>query len=249
MVMPLYDDNPFKATVRPVVTWSLVVANILIFAFELVAAPANTQLAVNAFGMTPSLLSGELALPQTPLPSVTLFSYMFLHADIVHLIGNLLFLWVYGDDVERALGRFRFLVFYLTCGIVGGLFFFLSDIRGQVPLIGASGAIAGVVIAYVMLRPCAKITVLAFGIPMRISAYWVIGAFIALQFINLGSASKSEVAYWCHIGGMLAGGLLFPFMRQPGVELFECIEPAPRVTVAMPDASQLPGAPQPDALR
>ncbi len=97
--------------------------------------------------------------------------------------------------------------------------------RGQVPLIGASGAIAGVVVAYVMLRPCAKITVLAFGIPLRISAYWVIGAFIALQFINLGSASKSEVAYWCHIGGMLAGALLFPLMRQPGVTLFECIEP------------------------
>ncbi len=249
MVMPLYDENPFSAKVRPVVTWALIATNILIFAFELIATPANTQMAVNSFGMTPSLLSGEIALPDTPPASLTLFTYMFLHADIVHLLGNLLFLWVYGDNVEGALGRLRFLVFYLLCGIIGALFFFLSDIRGQVPLIGASGAIAGVVIAYMMLRPCAKITALAFGIPMRISAYWVIGAFVVLQFINLGSASKSEVAYWCHIGGMLAGGLLFPFMRQPGVELFECIEPAPLATSAMPDTSHLPGAPQPDAPR
>ncbi len=249
MVMPLYDENPFNAKVRPLVTWALIVTNIVIFAFELIATPANTQLAVNLFGMTPSLLSGELALPHTPPASVTLFTYMFLHADIVHLLGNLLFLWVYGDNVESALGRLRFLVFYLLCGVIGGLFFFLSDMRGQVPLIGASGAIAGVVVAYVMLRPCAKITALAFGIPVRISAYWVIGAFIVLQFINLGSASKSEVAYWCHIGGMLAGGLLFPFMRQPGVELFECIEPVPSVTSTMPDTLHLPGAPQPDAPR
>lgn len=249
MVMPLYDENPFNAPIRPVVTWALIATNILVFAFELIATPANTQLAVNSLGMTPSLLSGEISVPHTPPPSVTLFTYMFLHADIVHLIGNMLFLWVYGDNVERALGRVRFLAFYLACGVVGALFFFLSDTRGQVPLIGASGAIAGVVIAYVMLRPCAKITALAFGIPMRISAYWVIGAFIVLQFINLGSASKSEVAYWCHIGGMLAGGMLFPFMRQPGVELFECIEPMRRVTAAMPDTSHLPGAPQPDTPR
>ena len=116
--------------------------------------------------------------------------------------------------------------FYLVVGALGG-----ARLRGQrsahskVPLIGASGSIAGVVIAYLMLRPCAKITALVFGIPLRISAYWIIGVFIAIQFINLGSASKSDVAWWCHIGGMAAGAALFPFMRLPGVKLFECIRP------------------------
>ena len=90
---------------------------------------------------------------------------MFLHADIVHILGNMVFLWVFGDNVEEAMGRLRFLAFYLLCGIIGALAFVASDVHSRTPLIGASGAIAGVVVAYVMLRPCAKVTVLVFGIP------------------------------------------------------------------------------------
>jgi membrane associated rhomboid family serine protease len=91
------------------------------------------------------------------------------------------------------------------------------------PLIGASGAISGVVVAYAMWRPCAKVTVLVSVIPLRISAYWVIGAFVLTQLWNLEAAGKSDVAYWCHLGGMLAGAVLFPLMRLPGVQLFECV--------------------------
>jgi membrane associated rhomboid family serine protease len=109
------------------------------------------------------------------------------------------------------------------------------------PLIGASGSISGVVIAYVMLRPCAKVTVLTFGIiPMRISAYWVVGIFAVLQFINLESSSKSEVAYWCHIGGMIAGGALFPLMRPVGVILFECIR-GPREPIVVAGTEHVGG--------
>ena len=117
------------------------------------------------------------------------------------------------------------------CGAVGGLVFVANDPHSKIELIGASGAIAGVVIAYVMLRPCAKITVLLGIIPLRISAYWVVGLFVILQLWHLGSASKSEVAYWCHFGGMLAGAVLFPLMKPPGVKLFQCMQPVPDTVV------------------
>jgi membrane associated rhomboid family serine protease len=169
---------------------------------------------------------------------------MFVHADPVHILGNMIFLWVFGDNVEEAMGRLRFLVFYLACGIIGALAFFATDVHSHTPLIGASGAIAGVVVAYAMLRPCAKITALVFGIPMRISAYWIIGVFIFMQFINLASASASDVAYWCHVGGMASGVVLFPLMRQPGVALFECIR-APK----QPAVAEAVGAPGPWATR
>ena len=146
-------------------------------------------------------------------------------------LGNMIFLWVFGDDVERALGRWRFLAFYLLSGVVGGLVFVANDPHSTIELIGASGSIAGVVIGYVMLRPCAKITVLLGIIPLRISAYWVIGLFVITQLWNLGSASKSEVAYWCHFGGMLAGAVLFPLMKPPGVKLFQCMQPVPDTVV------------------
>jgi membrane associated rhomboid family serine protease len=148
---------------------------------------------------------------------------MFIHADVGHVFGNMVFLWVFGDDVEEALGRRRFLLFYFLCGIAGALAFVASDPTFEGPLIGASGAISGVVIAYAMWRPCAQVTVLFSIIPLRIKALWVIGAFVLLQLWNLEAAGKSDVAYWCHLGGMLAGAVLFPIMRLPGVQLFECV--------------------------
>jgi membrane associated rhomboid family serine protease len=238
MVMPLYDDNPFRLPHRPVTTWSLILANVLVFLAEIGAA-GEPQAMVYQFGLTPAALNGDVRIPGGLPPSLSLLSYMFLHADVVHLLGNMIFLWVFGDNVEEAMGRLRFLIFYLLCGILGGLAFFATDVHSQTPLIGASGAIAGVVVAYAMLRPCAKITALVFAIPMRISAYWVIGFFVFMQFINLGSASASEVAYWCHVGGMAAGGVLFPLMRQPGVVLFECIRGSSQPVIA--DAGVVPG--------
>jgi membrane associated rhomboid family serine protease len=231
MVMPLYDDNPFTLPHRPLVTWGLIVVNLAIFFVEYV--DDGVQTAARILGLTPAALFGDVSVPYALSPMLTLLSYQFQHADPVHLLSNMIFLWVFGDDIEECLGRPRFLAFYLLIGIAAGLIYAASDAHSTMPLIGASGSISGIVIAYVMLRPCAKITVLTFGIiPMRISAYWVVGIFAALQFINLESSSKSEVAYWCHIGGMIAGGALFPFMRPAGVILFECIR-APKVPVAV----------------
>jgi membrane associated rhomboid family serine protease len=219
MVLPLYDDNPFKLPVKPVVTWLLILANVLVFLTELGVSDSEAQAIANAFGVNPTALLGGI----TPAPVLTLLTYMFIHADVGHIFGNMIFLWVFGDDVEEALGRSRFLLFYLLCGVVGALVFVASDPAFDGPLIGASGAISGVIVAYVMWRPCAKVTVLISIIPLRISAFWVIGAFVLLQLINLEATGKSDVAYWCHLGGMLAGAVLFPLMKRPGVQLFECV--------------------------
>ena len=245
MVVPIYDDNPFAPPVKPVVTWCLIAANLAIFFCEIAASQLALDRMLDTFSLTPAAFTGEIA-ARGWLPAwATVITYQFFHADIAHIVGNMVFLWVFGDDIERAVGRWRFLAFYLLCGVVGGLAFVANDPQSRIELIGASGAIAGVVVAYVMLRPCAKITVLVSIIPLRLSAYWVVGAFAIMQFINLGSASKSEVAYWCHIGGMVAGGILLLLMRPAGVKLFQCIRPdqVPAGAEPMPDASRLPGAP------
>lgn len=221
-MFPLYDDNPFELPVKPIVTWGLILANFLIFAIELSGGKAGMEAFGGAFGLTPVALLGGSPAEGVAAP-VTLLTYMFVHAGWAHIIGNMLFLEVFGDDIEEALGRIRFLLFYLLCGVVGGLVFVASDPDFPGPLVGASGAISGVVIAYMMFRPCARVTLL-FGIfPLRIRAFWVIGVFVLAQLWNLEATGKSEVAYWCHLGGMLTGAVLFPLMRLPGVQLFECV--------------------------
>jgi membrane associated rhomboid family serine protease len=230
MVMPIYDDNPFTQPVKPVVTWCLIAANLAVFFYEAAAPQAGLDRMIDTFSLTPAALRGDIPAKGLLPPFATLVTYQFFHADIGHLLGNMIFLWVFGDDIERALGRWRFLVFYLVTGVIGGLAFVAYDPRSSIELIGASGAIAGVVVAYVMLRPCAKITVLLGIIPLRISAYWVVGLFVITQLWSLGAASKSEVAYWCHFGGMVAGAVLFPLMKPRAIRLFECLQP-PRETV------------------
>jgi membrane associated rhomboid family serine protease len=231
MVVPIYDDNPFTAPVKPVVTWCLIAANLAIFFYEAGASQLALDRMIDTFSLTPAAFTGGMEARGWVPAFATIFTYQFFHADIAHLLGNMVFLWVFGDDVERALGRWRYLAFYLLCGVVGGLVFIANDLHSRIELIGASGAIAGMVVAYVMLRPCAKITVLLGIIPLRISAYWVVGLFVLTQLWNLGASSKSEVAYWCHFGGMLAGGVLFPLMKPWRVKLFQCMQPVPDTVV------------------
>ena len=248
MVVPIYDDNPFTQPIKPVVTWCMIAANIAVFLYEAGASGAGLEQMIDTFALAPAALVGDIgAQGWVPAPA-TLVTYQFLHADISHLAGNMIFLWVFGDDIERALGRGRFLAFYLLAGAVGGLVFVANDPHSRIELIGASGAIAGIVVAYVMLRPCARITVLLGFIPLRIGAYWVVGLFAIMQLWNLGAASKSDVAYWCHFGGMVAGGVLFPLMKPPGVKLFECVHPVPDKVVRIgPKTAARAGGP--DGLR
>jgi len=238
MVMPLYDDNPFRLPHRPVVTWSLIGLNLLVFLMEI---SADADLVVARYGVTPAAFIGDGAVPGALSPVLTLVTYQFLHADAGHIFGNMIFLWVFGDDIEEALGRTRFFVFYILSGALAALAYIASNAHSEIPLIGASGAIAGIVVAYVMLRPCAKVTVLLWLIPLRVAAYWVVGGFAATQFIHLGSASKSDVAYWCHVGGMAAGGVLLLLMRPAGLRLFECIR-VPKLPESSDSPAVLGGA-------
>ena len=231
MVVPIYDDNPFAAPVKPVVTWCLIAANLAVFFYEAGASQLALDRMIDIFSLTPAAFTGNMEARGWVPAFATIFTYQFFHADIAHLLGNMVFLWVFGDDVERAIGRWRFLAFYLLCGVVGGLVFIAIDLQAGIELIGASGAIAGLVVAYVMLRPCAKITVLLGIIPLRISAYWVVGLFVLIQLWNLGASSKSEVAYWCHFGGMVAGGVLFPLIKPRWVKLFQCRQRVPDTVV------------------
>ena len=152
---------------------------------------------------------------------------MFLHANFMHVFGNMLFLFVFGDDIEEVLGHWRFLVFYLACGIGAGLTFVLSDPSSTTELIGASGAVAGVISAYLLFRPCAKIWCLLGLIPLQLRAYWIIGGWAILQVVEASTGAQDGVAYWAHVGGLITGAILFVVMRPAGVRLFDCVHSEP----------------------
>lgn len=250
MVMPLWDDNPFTKPSKPWVTWGIIALNVIVFAVQVSYGDAEEAI-LKAYALTPAAVSHPVSLLGGIPADLTIFTSMFLHADIFHIFGNMIFLFVFGDDVEEAMGSLRFVVFYLACGVAGALAFVASAPQSTVPLIGASGAVSGVIAAYLMLRPCAKIKVLFFYFVFSLDAFWVIGSWAVLQVVHLASQSDDEVAYWAHIGGLVAGAVLLPLMRRPGVELFECIErqDGPFSGEPMPDTSTLPGAPREPTVR
>lgn len=222
MVFPLYDHNPLKLPVPPVVTWGLIAANVIVFLIQQGAGDGGYQ-AMLDYGVVPSAITGG-APYDGPLPAVaTLITGMFLHEGWEHILGNMVFLWVFGDDIEEALGPVKFLAFYLLSGIAASLAFVAFNSDSSAPLVGASGAIAGVLSAYLMLRPCAKILVFFFCVVVRIKAVYVIGVWALLQIIDLAGKTDDQVAYMAHIGGMIAGAVLFLVMRPKSIELFECM--------------------------
>jgi len=226
--IPLRDENTLKSIPFQYVTVSLIALNVLVFVFEV---SGIDQSAVAAFGLTPSALFGTGLVPTLePAPTgagpfaegLTLLTYMFFHADFFHLFFNMLFLWVFGDNVEDSMGHVRFLAFYLVCGVFAGLFHSWMLPNSELPLIGASGAVAGVIAAYLMLHPHVSVWVLAFKIiPLRITAGLALGIWIALQVVMVAVADVGPTAWWAHIGGLIAGAVLILFMRRPGVPLFD----------------------------
>jgi membrane associated rhomboid family serine protease len=224
MVFPLYDDNPFRRAKVPYVTWGLIVVNVVIFLFEIGTSDANARAILASFAATPAAVSHHVP-PVGMVPAeFTLVSYMFLHGGWAHIIGNMIYLWVFGDDIEDALGPLRFLAFYLLTGIASAVFFILINVKSMVPLIGASGAISGILAAYLLLRPCAKVSVFVLRFVVRVRAYWVIGGWVLLQLYQIVAQTDDGVAYVAHGGGLIAGALLFLLMRPAGVPLFQCIE-------------------------
>ena len=224
--LPLHDHNPRLYIRRHYVTIALIAVNVAIHLALLGLGGHDRFVAALGFGFIPGRLLGDVELAAgipALSPLVSLLSYQFLHGGWLHLGFNMLFLWVFGDNVEDAMGHGRFLAFYLLCGIIAGLVHGLTDTASSVPTLGASGAISGVLGAYVVLYPRANLLVLAFGIiPWRLPALLVIGAWFAQDLLwgATGSAAADGVAVWAHIGGMIAGAALVAFFRRPGVPLW-----------------------------
>ena len=226
MFLPLHDHNRLKHVPLPYVNLTIIAVTILIFLFF---QQAGDREAVGAssysFGLIPVVFFDirDLAPQLQVLPDwAAVITYAFLHGNFMHLIGNMLFLWVFGDNVEDALGHVRYLVFYLICAAAGGIAYAAMDTNSDVPLIGASGAVSGVVAAYLMLHPRVKVWGLVLGrIPLRLKAFWLLGAWVLYQVFNAIMSPDSQVAWIAHVGGLVAGAVLVVFLRRPGVPLFD----------------------------
>jgi membrane associated rhomboid family serine protease len=225
MFVPLHDGVPLRFMRAPYVTYGLIVACVALYLLTGVGRPESSQIAIAAgFGMIPSVLFGQAALPPEllQLPAwATLFSNVLLHAGFAHLAGNMLFLWVFGDNVEDAMGHWRFLAFFFLCGLAGSLAHAMMNPASEQPLIGASGAISGVIAAYLMLYPRVRIWGLAFTwIPVHITALYALGAWILFQIVSALADPQGHVGWWAHLGGLGAGAALTPIFIHRGVTLF-----------------------------
>jgi len=241
MFIPLHDANSLKRIKLQYVTIGLIVVNVIVYFLTTFSSEQAQIAAVYGLGYIPSVVFDYVELPQElhVVPEdMTYISYAFLHGDIFHLGGNMLFLWVFGDNVEDALGHIKFLIFYLLCAIAGALFHGLLAPDSQVPLIGASGAIAGVVAAYLILHPRVKIWILAFArIPLRIPAYIALVLWILFQFVMFAAAGDNQISFACHVGGIIAGAVLVLILRSRDVPLFDREIVTPRaVVVKQPSA-------------
>ncbi len=218
-MIPLHDDNPTR--IRPVVTVSLIVVCTLVFLWEVSLGP-RMEAAIQLLGAVPAYVTGQTA-PQAALlpPWATLITAMFLHGGWMHLIGNMLYLWIFGNNVEDAMGHGRFLLFYLLCGLAASLAHVLLDPRSPIPMVGASGAISGVLGAYLLLYPFARVLV-AIPLGFFIYTFWlpaavVLGLWFLIQIAGSLSAPTGQggVAWMAHLGGFVAGMVLvLPFKRK-----------------------------------
>lgn len=246
MLIPVKDDNPTRRLSYPYVTVGLIAACVLVYVWQASLGSIDEARLVNALGTIPVVVTGERNLPSALAlvpPLATLVTSIFLHGGLLHLAGNMLFLWVFGDNIEDACGHLRFLAFYLICGVAATLIYVASDPDSTVPVIGASGAISGVLGAYLVLHPRAKVVLMIFfGIFVNVPAVIVLSLWIALQVFNAlqPATGDSGVAWWAHIGGFFVGAVLIVWFRRPGVRLFDAnAGPLPRRTL-LPNRSVFP---------
>lgn len=244
MFIPLHDANSLKHIRLQYVTLGLIAANVLAYLMTALASENFAQAAVIGLGYIPSTVYDIAERPDEWVlvpDDATYITYAFLHGDLWHLGGNMLFLWVFGDNVEDALGHFRFLLFYLACAVAGALAHGMVAPESQAPLIGASGAIAGVVSAYLILHPKVKIWVLALGrFPVRLPASILLALWIAFQVAMLAFASEDEVSWAAHLGGIVAGAVLVLVLRRRGVPLFDREIVTPEAVEVAPEAAPPP---------
>jgi membrane associated rhomboid family serine protease len=223
-MIPLRDVIPSRT--KPGVTITLIVLNVLVFFLQSSLNDRGQEAFIYAFGLVPAYFS-----------FVTVFTSMFVHGGLAHIAGNLLFLWIFGDNVEDRLGHLRFLCFYLLCGFLAALAQLFLDPDSTIPMVGASGAIAGVMGAYLVLYPHSRVLML-FPFPVflfELPAIAFLGMWFFVQFLNgIGQLPVFQqdqisggVAFWAHVAGFAAGVVLVVFMRRPErtrVEWWDTIE-------------------------
>lgn len=215
--IPLKDETPHRTT--PVINILLILANLAVFAYQLSLPPhlLKAFLMANATipARFPAFIAGSIDFHGAFLPLLT---SMFLHAGLAHLAGNMLFLWIFGDNVEDFFGHLPYLLFYLTCGIGSGLLHVFFNLDSPLPALGASGAISGVMGAYLVLYPRSRILTLVFIFLVPIPAIFILGYWFFLQFVagvsSLGAVSQGGVAWWAHIGGFLLGLVFTSVIRS-----------------------------------
>ena len=231
--IPLFDENATSR--RPVIVWLIIAACVFAFFWQQSLDGIAAEVAIYQFGFVPAIaLQGEtLPAKFIIVPSwATFITSMFLHGGWLHLGGNMLYLWIFGDNVEDSMGRGRFIVFYLLCGALAALAQGVIDPSSQVPMVGASGGIAGVLGAYLMLHPKAAVRclfiVIVFFRFVNLPAWLVLGGWIGLQFAAAPQSFSGDgggVAYIAHIGGFLAGLALIPFFKKSHISLFDRGQP------------------------
>ena len=218
-MIPLKDDNPTSG--RPIATYILIGFCIFIFFAQLSSQSYKTGELFYSYGLIPSVLMGQKELPMDlyAVPGyITIFTSMFMHGGFMHLIGNMLYMWIFADNIEDNLGPTKFLIFYFLSGIGAAMTQVLMDTYSQIPMVGASGAIGGVLGAYLINHPNARVLVLIpfgfFSQLLKIRALYVLGFWFILQFISSGGG----VAYAAHIGGFISGMILILFFNKYSVK-------------------------------
>ena len=219
MFFPISDENPSKN--KPLITYILIGLCIFFFGLQYLSQ-MNIEIFLN-YGFIPNNFFNSNFSLESYFP---VFSSMFLHGSLAHIAGNMLYLWIFGDNVEDSMGRIRFIIFYLSCGVIAALAQGFVDPSSNIPMVGASGAIAGVLGAYLLLYPRANVKCLFFIIiiiqMVRIPAFIVLSFWIFGQFFSAPFSLESEggTAYFAHIGGFIAGMILIPFFKKKETKLF-----------------------------
>lgn len=239
MFLPLHDTNERTFLRYPWVNWTLILLCVVAFLYQIGGDEAHYVETIFGFGMVPALLTGDAQLPAgvAHAPAfLTLLTSQFLHGGWMHLIGNMLFLLVFGDNVEDSMGHRKYLAFYLICGVAAALAQFATTPDPGTPMIGASGAISGVLGAYLLLSPKAKVLVPIGFLPLYIPAWLLLIFWFGLQLFSAAgdAAGEAGVAWWAHIGGFVAGlALVVPFKRR-AVPLFGGEKPPRGLRVVLP---------------
>ena len=232
-MIPLHDDNPTE--LFPALTITFIATCALVYFWQASLGNGAYQSVIYSLGFIPAVLLDKVQLPADHylVPAgVTIFTSMFMHGGFMHLAGNMLYLWIFGNNVEDAMGHGRFILFYLLCGIAAVAGQTLQNTDSLIPMIGASGAISGVLGAYLLLYPHARVLVLIplgfFTQLVRMPAGWVLGLWFLIQLVSsaLANPEGGGVAWFAHIGGFVAGMLLVPLFRRSQVKLLQPVRDA-----------------------